>query len=163
MTTAYTYTGSSPETAAWGGRGPLRSQGKAVASGRPARSAPCQCAGWPRHKNKLRGITDRLLLHPGSSRGFLSPPACSSAFLSAALGPGSGAGWLSIRPGSQQGSPIQRGFSFSPAAIFRGLGSTDGASLNGSRVAKPRWSPQLGQPARLPHTVQARPSWGAAV
>lgn len=162
MTTAYTYTGSSPETAAWGGGGPCGPRARLWPRAAPP-ARPCQCAGWPRHKNKLRGITDRLLLHPGSSRGFLSPPACSSAFLSAALGPGSGAGWLSIRPGSQQGSPVQRGFSFSPAAIFRGLGSTDGASLNGSRVAKPRWSPQLGQPARLPHTVPARPSWGAAV
>lgn len=48
--------------------------------------------------------------------------------------------WLSITPGSLHGFPPQRGFSFSPAAIFRGLGSTDMPPSN-DPVAQPGWGP----------------------
>lgn len=82
------------------------------------------------------------LLLPQLAQGLsLSLPRQPPLALEAELG------GLSIKSGSQQGFPLRRGFSFSPAAIFRGLGSTAGASV---------------EPTCCPHRTQAGPSWGQA-
>ena len=105
----------------------------AMPLGRPAR-AWCQWAGLDA---SIKGswAESRVITPAG-------PGAFSLTFQSAALGLGSRAGWLLIKPGSQQGFPLQRGFSFLPAAIFRGLGSAVGASLNWCCVAGCRWGPR---------------------
>ena len=85
-------------------------------------------------------MASRVIITPAGAGAF------SLTFLSAALGLGSRAAGLSIKPGSQLGFPLRRGFSFSPAAIFRGLGSAAGASVEPTCCrTEPRQGPPGGR------------------
>lgn len=125
--TARSHTHRSPESVARG-----------RACGHPG--SVCAAVGGRAHRNAATpGCDVRAIISPASgSEAFLSPPLAE---------------WLSITPGSQHGFPPQRGFSFSPAAIFRGLGSADLPPSN-DLVAWPGWDPWP------PTQSQARPCWG---
>lgn len=91
------------------------------------RCASCRLVGWHIQQDAAAlGQSSQLLSSPWPALRL----SCHRPW----------AEWLSITPGSLHGFPPQRGFSFSPAAIFRGLGSTDMPPSN-APVARPGWGP----------------------